>query len=85
MELDVISSVVIGGTLLTGGVGYPIGSLFGIMIYSVILKYISFNGTLSSWWTKIAVGVLLLFFICMQRFTVIMANRNKKLLRQKKT
>jgi len=83
MELDVISSVVIGGTLLSGGVGYPIGSLFGIMINSVILKYISFNGTLSSWWTKIAVGVLLLFFIVMQRFTVVMANRNKKLLKQK--
>ena len=53
------------------------------MINSVILKYISFNGTLSSWWTKIAVGVLLLFFIVMQRFTVVMANRNKKLLKQK--
>ena len=83
MELDVISSVVIGGTLLTGGVGYPIGSLFGIMINGVILKYISFNGTLSSWWTKIVVGVLLLFFIVMQRFTVILANRRKKLLKQK--
>jgi simple sugar transport system permease protein len=83
MELDVISSVVIGGTLLTGGVGYPIGSLFGIMISSVILKFISFNGSLSSWWTKIAVGVLLLFFIAMQRFTVLLANRNKRLLKQK--
>jgi simple sugar transport system permease protein len=83
MEMDVISSVVIGGTLLTGGVGYPIGSLFGIMIYSVILKFISFNGSLSSWWTKIAVGVLLLFFIVMQRVTVVAAQRNKRLLRQK--
>jgi simple sugar transport system permease protein len=53
------------------------------MIYSVILKFISFNGSLSSWWTKIAVGVLLLFFIVMQRVTVVMAQRNKKLLRQK--
>jgi simple sugar transport system permease protein len=83
MELDVISSVVIGGTLLTGGVGYPIGSLFGIMINSVILKFISFNGSLSSWWTKIAVGILLLFFIAMQRFTVVLANRNKRLLKRK--
>ena len=83
MELDVISSVVIGGTLLAGGVGYPLGSLFGIMIYSIILKFISFNGTLSSWWTKIAVGVLLLFFIAMQRITVVLANRRKRLLRQK--
>ena len=70
MEMDVISAVVIGGTLLSGGVGYPAGSLFGIMICSIILKFISFNGTLSSWWTKIAVGALLFFFIVMQRFTV---------------
>jgi simple sugar transport system permease protein len=55
MEMDVISGVVIGGALFTGGVGYPVGSLFGIMIYSVILKFISFNGALSSWRTKIAV------------------------------
>ena len=82
MEMDVISSVVIGGTLLSGGVGYPLGSLFGIMIYSIILKFISFNGTLSSWWTKIAVGVLLLFFIVMQRFIVILARRNRKVLRE---
>jgi simple sugar transport system permease protein len=75
MEMDVISSVVIGGTLLSGGVGYPLGSLFGIMIYSIILKFISFNGTLSSWWTKIVVGVLLLFFIVMQRFIVYLAGR----------
>lgn len=78
MEMDVISSVVIGGTLLSGGVGYPLGSLFGVMIYSIILKFISFNGSLSSWWTKIAVGVLLLFFIVMQRFIVIAANRKKR-------
>lgn len=78
MELDVIASVVIGGTLLSGGVGYPIGSLFGIMIYSIILKFISFNGTLSSWWTKIAVGALLFGFIVLQRFIVIAAHKNKK-------
>jgi simple sugar transport system permease protein len=83
MEMDVISSVVIGGTLLSGGVGYPIGSLFGVMIYSVILKFISFNGSLSSWWTKIAVGVLLLFFIVMQRFIVVIAHRNKRLVKTK--
>ncbi|MCL2009263.1 MAG: sugar ABC transporter permease YjfF [Synergistaceae bacterium] len=82
MELDVISSVVIGGSLLSGGVGYPIGSLFGIMIHGVILKYISFNGKLSSWWTKIAVGVLLLLFIALQRFIVYVADRNKKILKE---
>ncbi|MEN8905813.1 MAG: galactofuranose ABC transporter, permease protein YjfF [Clostridiales bacterium] len=67
MELDVIAAVVIGGTLLTGGVGYVFGSLFGVLILGVILSIINFEGTLSSWWTRIAVGILLFFFILLQR------------------
>jgi simple sugar transport system permease protein len=66
-ELDVISSVVIGGTPLTGGVGFPIGTLFGVLIQGLIQTIISFDGTLNSWWTKIVVGLLTLFFILMQR------------------
>lgn len=77
MEMDTISSVVIGGTFLSGGVGYPIGSLFGVMIQGIILKFISFNGTLSSWWGKIVSGVLLFLFIVFQRIVVSTANRNK--------
>ena len=49
-ELEVISSVVIGGTLLTGGVGYMIGTVFGVLLKSVIPTLITFNGNLSSWW-----------------------------------
>ncbi|WP_248924481.1 galactofuranose ABC transporter, permease protein YjfF [Paenibacillus hamazuiensis] len=67
MELDVIAAVVIGGTLLTGGVGYIIGSFFGVMIQGVIQTIISFEGTLSSWWTKIVIGLLLFLFILLQR------------------
>jgi simple sugar transport system permease protein len=66
-ELDAIASVVIGGTLLTGGVGYIFGSFFGVMIYGVIQTIISFEGTLSSWWTKIVIGLLLFIFIVLQR------------------
>ena len=49
MELDAIAAVVIGGTLLTGGVGNVIGTLFGVLITGTIISILQFNGTLSSW------------------------------------
>ena len=67
LELEAIAAVVIGGTLLTGGYGSVIGTLFGLLIYAVIQTAIVFDGTLSSWWSRIATGVLLLLFILMQR------------------
>ncbi|MEK3794318.1 galactofuranose ABC transporter, permease protein YjfF [Paenibacillus sp. FSL R7-0204] len=66
-ELDTIAAVVIGGTLLTGGVGYVLGTFFGVLIQGVIQTIISFEGTLSSWWTKIVIGLLLFIFILLQR------------------
>jgi galactofuranose transport system permease protein len=66
MELDAIASVVIGGTLLTGGVGNVIGTLFGVLINQTIVSILQFNGTLSSWWTRIGVGALTLIFIGVQ-------------------
>jgi galactofuranose transport system permease protein len=66
MELDAIAAVVIGGTLLTGGVGNVIGTLFGVLITGTIISVLQFNGTLSSWWTRIVVGVLTLIFIGIQ-------------------
>jgi len=66
MEMDAIASVVMGGTLLTGGVGNVIGTLFGVLINGTIVSVLQFNGTLSSWWTRIGVGVLTLFFIGIQ-------------------
>lgn len=68
MEMDAIASSVIGGTLLTGGVGFIPGALVGVLIQGVILTFISFQGTLSAWWTKIVVGALLCVFIIMQAF-----------------
>jgi simple sugar transport system permease protein len=67
LELDAIAAVVIGGTLLSGGVGYVIGTLFGVLILGVIQTVIVFDGTLSSWWTRIAVGALLFVFCLLQR------------------
>ena len=67
MELDAIAAVVIGGTLLTGGSGFVIGSLLGVLVLGIIQTILSFEGTLSSWWTRIVIGGLLLVFILLQR------------------
>ncbi|MGC9395129.1 MAG: ABC transporter permease subunit [Anaerolineae bacterium] len=66
MELDAIAAVVIGGTSLTGGIGNVIGTLFGVLIHGTIVSILQFNGTLSSWWTRIGVGVLTLIAIGIQ-------------------
>ena len=71
LELDAIAAVVIGGTLLTGGVGYVVGTLFGVLMLGIIQTLISFDGTLSSWWTKIFIGALLLIFVILQRLLAI--------------
>ena len=67
LELDAIAAVVIGGTLLTGGVGYVAGTLFGVLMLGIIQTLIAFDGSLSSWWTRIVVGVLLFIFCLLQR------------------
>ncbi|GAA3446011.1 galactofuranose ABC transporter, permease protein YjfF [Planomonospora venezuelensis] len=67
MELDAIAAVVIGGTLLTGGSGYLLGTVLGVLVLGLIQTIISFEGTLSSWWTKIFIGLLLFVFILLQR------------------
>jgi ribose/xylose/arabinose/galactoside ABC-type transport system permease subunit len=71
MELDSIAAVVIGGTSLFGGIGNVIGTLFGVMIHGTIVSVLQFNGTLSSWWTRIGVGVLTLIAIGIQSLTSI--------------
>lgn len=67
MEMDAIASVVIGGTLLSGGVGYVLGTMFGVLILGTIQTLIVFQGDLSSWWTKIVIGILLFLFCLLQR------------------
>jgi len=69
-ELDAIAATVIGGTLLSGGVGLVVGSVLGVLVLGLIQTFISFEGTLSSWWTRIVIGALLLVFVVLQRFLV---------------
>jgi galactofuranose transport system permease protein len=67
MEMDAIASVVIGGTLLTGGVGNILGTVLGVLVYGAIQVLIMFQGTLNSWWTRIVIGFLVFVFCLLQR------------------
>ena len=78
VELDAIAAVVIGGTLLSGGYGFIFGSFLGVMIQGLIQTYISFDGMLSSWWAKIATGLLLFAFIAFQQLTLHLARRSRR-------
>jgi simple sugar transport system permease protein len=77
-EMDAIASAVIGGTLLTGGVGNVFGTLFGVLIKGTIESFITFQGTLSSWWTRITIAALLAFFIILQSIFARITERRKK-------
>lgn len=70
LELSAIAAVVLGGTLLTGGVGTVAGTLFGGMILGLISTLIIFNGSLNSAWIMISSGVLLFAFIALQKVLV---------------
>jgi ribose/xylose/arabinose/galactoside ABC-type transport system permease subunit len=67
LELEAIAAVVIGGTLLSGGVGLVAGTLVGVLIFGMIQTIITFQGNINSWWTKIIIGLLLLVFIILQK------------------
>lgn len=77
-ELDVISAAVIGGVLLSGGVGYMVGTFFGVLLKAVIPCLITFNGTLSSWWGKIITGLLVLLFVALQQIVMSRSRHGKK-------
>jgi len=65
-EIQAIASSVIGGAMLTGGVGSVIGAFFGVMVQTTIIKFINFNGTLANGWSNIVLGAIMSFFIILQ-------------------
>ncbi|HLO42087.1 MAG TPA: hypothetical protein VK176_13760 [Phycisphaerales bacterium] len=84
-ELDAIAAVVIGGTLLRGGVGSIYGTVMGVLILGLIQTLLSFHaqthaatgGGLSSWWTRIAIGGLMLLFVVIQRLVERLAGKSR--------
>ena len=75
-EMDAIASSIIGGTLLTGGVGNVIGTFFGTMLLATIQKIIALSPLNESWWQDMASGALLGFFILLQ--SVVLSSREKR-------
>lgn len=77
LEMDAISSAVIGGTLLTGGVGNVVGTLFGVLINGTISSLVKFNGKLVASWANIITAALLCFFILLQAIFAKLKERQK--------
>ena len=75
-EMDAIASSIIGGTLLSGGVGNVIGTFFGVMILATIKLIVVASGLREPWWQTITTGAMLCFFILLQ--SVVLARRGKK-------
>ncbi len=76
MEMNAIASSIIGGTLLTGGVGNVIGTFFGTMTLTTIKKIVVSSGLNDPWWQSITTGGMLCFFILLQ--SVVLGRRSKK-------
>ncbi|NUP81772.1 MAG: ABC transporter permease, partial [Nonomuraea sp.] len=65
-ELDAIAAVIIGGTLLTGGRGTIIGSILGLLIFTLITNLFILNG-LNTSDQLIAKGLIIVVAVLLQR------------------
>ena len=77
-EMNAIASSIIGGTLLSGGVGNIVGTLFGVLSLSTIKMIVTSLGFDDPWWTNITVALMLCIFLLVQSVILARKNRNKK-------
>ena len=75
-EMDAIASSIIGGTMLTGGVGNVLGTFFGVLSLNTIQNIVSSVGFDEAWWTGITKAVMLCLFLVVQ--SVVMSVRKKR-------
>jgi len=75
MEMNAIASSIIGGTMLTGGVGNIIGTFFGVLSLSTIQNIVSSAGLDEAWWTGITIAAMLCLFLIVQ--SVVMARKKR--------
>ncbi len=75
MEMNAIASSIIGGTMLTGGVGNIIGTFFGVLSLSTIQNIVSSAGLDQAWWTGITIAAMLCIFLVVQ--SVVIARKKK--------
>jgi simple sugar transport system permease protein len=69
-ELDAIAATVIGGTLLTGGYGYVLGSVIGALVLGLMNVLITRDGGIPPEMTTIITGGILLIFVLLQRAVI---------------
>ena len=74
-EMNAIASSIIGGTLLTGGVGSVVGTFFGVLTLSTIKSIVTTSGLRDPWWQSITTGAMLCLFILLQ--SVVLMRKNK--------
>lgn len=74
-EMNAIASSIIGGTMLTGGVGNIIGTLFGVLSLSTIKNIVSSLGLDEAWWTNITVAAMICLFLVIQ--SLVLSRKNK--------
>ena len=79
MEMNAIASSIIGGTMLTGGVGNVIGTLFGVLSLSTIQNIVSSAGLDQAWWTGITIAAMLCLFLVVQ--SIVMARKKRAVAR----
>ena len=77
-EMNAIASSIIGGTLLSGGVGNIVGTLFGVLSLSTIKNIVTSLGLEDPWWTNITVAAMLCIFLLIQSIILARKNKNKK-------
>jgi len=75
-EMNAIASSIIGGTLLTGGVGNVVGNFFGVLSLNTIKRIVSSLGFDEAWWSNITVAAMLCLFLVIQ--SIVLLRKNKK-------
>ncbi|MBO4419260.1 MAG: sugar ABC transporter permease YjfF [Oscillospiraceae bacterium] len=82
-EMNAIASSIIGGTLLTGGVGSVVGTFFGVLTLSTIKSIVTTSGLRDPWWQSITTGAMLCLFILLQSVVLMRRNRAKDTIKER--
>ncbi len=76
-EMNAIASSIIGGTMLTGGVGNVLGTFFGVLSLNTIKNIVASLGLDEAWWTNITVAAMICLFLLIQSVVLMRKNKNK--------
>ena len=72
-EMNAIASSIIGGTMLTGGVGNIIGTMFGVLSLNTIKQIVASMNLTDPWWKDITVAAMICLFLVVQK--IVLARR----------